>query len=232
MALDVYVGPLSRYLAGDWQTIVDDEEIGEDSNLESPTLSSRIAGSIQKFASGRQCSRIRADISRELKKAGLPPDLWPDEPSHPYQSDRLGWEGLSGIIGGYTYALSPHLPMPTEVPDISDLLADPALANLPEGTGPNHLLSEMWIPGDFDASISLRFSAARTINVSSLGALSRELAAVGQALGFAPDSWRGAVVDQPDDESTLEEAAHYGFVLLSRLTTFGIQSHVPMLLDY
>ena len=232
MALDVYVGPLSRYLAGDWQTILEDEDTGDEYTAATPTLQSRIAGSVRKFGADRRCSRMRSDISRELQRLNEKLDLWREDSKQPYQTDRLGWEGLSGIIFGYAYAVSPHLSMPTEVPDLSDLTTDPALTDLPEGTGPNHLLSEMWIPGDFDASISLKFSSERTINVSSLGGLSRELEAAGQALGFATNSWLGAIVDQPDEESTLEEAAHYGFVLMSRLANFGTQAKVPMLLDY
>jgi hypothetical protein len=139
---------------------------------------------MKKYAAERRCSRIRSDIAHELQKMNGKPELWQEDTKQPYQTDRLGWEGLSGIIYRFAYALTPKLTMPSAVPDLADLPTDPALAGLSEGSGPLHLLSEMWIPGDFDASISLKFSSDRTINVSSLGALSRELEAAGRVLGI------------------------------------------------
>src|SRR4051812_40586572 len=97
MALDVYVGSLARYYAGDWESVADRMARERDRKPE--------AGQPGAAGAKNDRERIRASVLawRRTLDGALAPHLaeplsWNETPEARWFTERVGWDGFGSLV--------------------------------------------------------------------------------------------------------------------------------------
>jgi hypothetical protein len=236
MALDVYVGTLTRYYSGQWETILARtareqgrtlQVVRPDEPSEAVTDPSRIAPAIADW---------RATLSDALgDHLGEPLD-WPEGMEPPYFTDKPDWDGLGGLLLWAAYAEQAGLQRPVAYPE--DWQNDPAYrastaADFRSKYLPT-LTSELWLPGDPAIAFQAEGVAGKVVWISFTTLLL-------STLGDLNDrTWRAARADfaawrdegPPDETDSLERRARFGFAIFFALASRAVENRLPMILDY
>ncbi|MEJ3750646.1 hypothetical protein WEI85_46245 [Actinomycetes bacterium KLBMP 9797] len=235
MGLDLYVGPLTRYHLGDWQTIM--QQIGAQNGYEVRVV--------------RPHEEEDGETSPEVvqnavlgwqqwlgEQLGSPVD-WPESPTQPYWTDKPDWDGFGAVVLLAAYDERPDLrPGPgakEDSPrDFTDAPAYQAASAQPERY--YSLLSgvEWWLPLAEDPLV---FEAPRpTGDPARMGTVDR-LAAELRLLAERTNLLAGHDLDElraasPGDDATVEDVARFGFAVMLGLTETAIEHRQPFILDY
>ena len=116
MALDVYVGSLTRYYAGDWESVGD--------------RTSRERGRQTESGQPRACRRAKKDRERiqasvlawrrgaraGARTASCRAIRWNETSESPWFTDRPGWDGFGSLVLWAAYAEQPALRRPAALP--------------------------------------------------------------------------------------------------------------------
>src|SRR5581483_1883122 len=101
MALDVYVGSLTRYYAGDWQSIADTGARTRPTRPKRPRTTRVPAASDP----GRDSERIREAVltwrngmQDALRRHLAEPLDWPETTEAPWFTGRPGWDGFGSLV--------------------------------------------------------------------------------------------------------------------------------------
>ncbi len=237
MALDLYVGPLSRYHAGDWKTVGERmaeaqgltyQVVGPDGPLEEEEDSVPIEEIEEAVEQWQQ------HLREVLIKAGEKGDLWVDKAEADYATDRPGWPGWTALILKYAHLLHPQFPEPAQVPLNDPLESDPAFVAASETPGLFQVLSicELWIPGGFSFLFPGATLTGKKAMISSLGLMRTALDELCRLWGKDRTVLLTTTTDQPDSGTHFDEAALHGLVLFTRLTAAAEARGLPMILDY
>ena len=227
MALDVFVGSLTRYYAGDWENVAE--------------RSARGQGSASPLGRQREAATVRPAVLawRETLQASLANSAvmgldWDESAEAPYFTGRPGWDGFGSLVLWAAYAEHPALRRPDRLPEEWD--DDPALVRCnAQGSRFSHLVRnvELWLPSAFDFTFEGQDVDGRRIVIGSVMALARQLGEVNGATWKAAEPavarWAGAM---PADDATLELKARHAFAVLSDLARRAVEHHLPMKLDY
>jgi len=229
MALDVYVGPLARYYAGDWESVSEsaDRERAPSGRLRRSAEAGRILQSVLGW---------RQDLAAAL--GGDPTVLldWNERLDGPYFTGRPGWDGFGSLVLWAAYAEHPALVLPTSLPEEWD--NDPALVRCnADGfrSRYSHLVHnvELWLPSAFAITFEGEDVDRRRVVIGSAATLARQLVDLNSA------TWKGSDAElamwgrrQPSPNATLELRARYGFAVMARLARRAVEYHLPMKLDF
>ena len=234
MALDVYVGSLTRYYAGRW------ENLGERAARErgAPT-SVRWA---KQPEDAKSQDRIRAKVigwrtalAKALGDRLAGPLDWDETEDAPWYTHRPGWDGFGSLVLWAAYAEHPALRLPETLPEDWD--HDVALMrSTAEGfrSRYSHLVRnvEMWLPVAFEITFQGEDVEGRRSVVGSVTTLRRQLADLNAA------TWRASASDVmgwgrvPTEEGLVEERARYAFAVLTELAQWAQSERLPMKLDH
>lgn len=210
MGLDIYAGPLTRYYAGDWQTII--QRIGAEQGMEVHVV--RPGDPLPK-------TQPMGPIGRILTKLGLRSDPPADAPERPdnaevqelvtawrdtivnslrphmpgakpwnesmeadYDTDKPDWDGLGAVILWAAYAECSDLSPPTEPG--RDWQDDPAFARMANENGGerfNALLRncEVWLPLDIPGTFEGPLPNEHVVAFGSVPALRRQLESLNES---------------------------------------------------
>ncbi len=234
MALDVYVGSLTRYYAGDWESVADKaaRERGERKDRPSvpddrPNESDRIRPRILQW---------RDALARSLGDNIGEPLHWDESAAAPYFTARPGWDGFGSLVLWAAYSEHPLMPLPLSLPDEWD--NDPALIRSnADGfrSRYSHLVRnvELWLPCTFRITFEGEDVEGRRIVVGSVKTLASQLAELNNATWKVDDaeaaSWARR---RPNAGAPLELRARYAFAVIRDLARQAVQHHLPMKLDY
>jgi hypothetical protein len=227
MALDVYVGSLARYYAGDWENVAE-----------------RAAGTRHggpQAARQRDAESMRPAVLawREALAASLGNTViivwdWDESAEAPHFTGRPGWDGFGSLVLWAAYAEHPALRRPDSLPEEWD--DDPALVRSnAEGSRYSHLVRnvELWLPSPFDVTFEGQDIDRRRIVIGSALTLARQLGELNGATWRAGESevmrWARAA---PGDSAGLELKARYAFAILYDLVRRAVEHRLPMKLDY
>jgi len=235
MALDVYVGSLTRYYAGDWESVADRtarERGGEQrGRLVAPADRPKDAERIR--------SRIldwRGALGESLGvKIGEPLD-WDESPEAPYFTARPGWDGFGSLVLWAAYAEHPVLRRPTSLPEEWDDDAALIRSNA-EGfrSRYSHLVRnvELWLPCAFRFTFEGEDVDGRRIVVGSVKTLSSQLADLNAATWKVDDAEVAIWGRRPPVQgAALEARARYAFAVMTELVRQAVTRRLPMKLDY
>lgn len=237
MALDIYVGSLTRYYAGDWQTVAQQwaQESGVPFHVVRPDAPDDAVTDPDEI---RPAVLDWRDQLSEALGARLDEPLgWDEGPSAPFFTDRPAWDGYGAVLLWAAYQEHPELPRPATV-TAESWPEDPAYqaSSASRGkTGFRHLLrsTELWLPASFDFTFATQDVAGADVAIGSAPALLRELAALNAATwnADAPTlaDWRR---DGVDESASLEEKARFGFAVFEAMTREAVRHRLPMKLDY
>ena len=216
MALDVYVGSLTRYYGGVGKQLAAFAKSPE--HLPPAVLAWRTALS----------ERLGDNIPAPLD--------WDETPAAPHFAGRPGWDGWAALVLWAAYAEHPVLGRPNTLPD--EWENDPALARSnAEGfrSRYSHLVRnvELWLPSAFPFTFEGEDVDGRRIVVGSAMTLHRQLADLKAATWKVAD---GEAADwsrrPPTDGMPLEPRARYAFAVLVDLAQKAVDHRLPMKLDY
>jgi hypothetical protein len=216
MALDVYVGSLTRYFGG----------------------SGRRALAIARTPEHLRAAVIawRAALSEQLGDRIATPLDWNETPDAPHFTGRPGWDGFGSLVLWAAYAEHPALRRPESLPEAWD--DDPALTRSKAAGFRSrypHLMRdvELWLPSPFEFDVDGEDIAGRRVTMGSAATLQRQLAdlnlATWEASAAAVAEWQR---HPPDAAADLEFCARYGFAVLTDLVRQAVDHRLPMKLDY
>ncbi|MBN9515849.1 MAG: hypothetical protein J0H97_20775 [Alphaproteobacteria bacterium] len=236
MALDVYVGSLTRYHAGEWETV--GEKAVRERNRQGLVARPRGAAAlIENPANIRTAvTAWRADLARWLGDRIDTPLDWEEAWHAPYFTGRPGWDGFGSLVLWAAYAEHPGRRCPEVLPEEWD--NDPILMRSnADGFRSRyaHLLRhvELWLPNPFEFTFEGVNVDGRRIVVGSATALRRQLselnAATWEASGATVVGWGRT---PPAADASLEQRARYAFAVLSDLVQQATGHKLPMRLDY
>ena len=226
MALDVYVGSLTRYYGGDW-----------DNTERSRRAPVRDEHPERLMTSEPESSPGVAAL--ELEQAGRP--IFPRRSTgmkHPRR--RISPAGRAGTVGPRWCC---GRPMPSircvgrrTLPD--EWENDPALARSnAEGfrSRYSHLVRhvELWLPSPFPFTFDGEDVGGRRVVIGSAPTLRRQLADLNGATWKAGDAAvAGWGRKPPPDKAPLELRARYGFAAMVQASQHAVDRRLPMKLDY
>jgi hypothetical protein len=229
MALDVYVGSLSRYYAGDWEGTAE-RVTGE--------RTSRSATQDRLSEAERLRPRVlawRTALSQSLGDNAPAAFDWHESLDTPHFAGRPGWDGFGSLVLWAAYTEHPALRRPPTLPELWDDDAALIRSNA-EGfrSRYSHLVRkiELWLPAAFPFTFEAEDMHGRRVIIGSAETLSRQLADLNNATwkvdGDEIAAWgrRPPLTDAP-----LEIRARYGFGILSALARQAVEHRLPMKLD-
>ncbi|WP_422016701.1 hypothetical protein [Reyranella sp.] len=234
MALDVYVGPLTRYYAGAWESVAE--------TAARKRGAPRPAGAGKATGTARSQDRIRpkvlawrAMLAKALgERIEIPLD-WDESEAAAWFTARPGWDGFGSLVLWAAYAENPSLRMPAVLAEDWD--DDIALArSTAEGfrSRYSHLVRnvELWLPVAFEITFEGEDVAGSRVVMGSVATLRRQLADLNAATWKAPAVDISAWGRVPPEERTVERCARYAFAILSDLSRRAEAERLPMKLDH
>ncbi len=216
MALDVYVGSLTRYYGGVGKQLAAFAKSPE--RLHAAVLAWRTA------------------LSERLGDNIPAPFDWDETPAAPHFTGRPGWDGWAALVLWAAHAEHPVLGRPDTLPD--EWENDLALARSnAEGfrSRYSHLVRhvELWLPSSFPFTFDGEDVGGHRVVIGSAPTLRRQLADLNGATWKAGD---GVVAGwgrkPPPDKASLELRARYGFAAMVQASQHAVDRHLPMKLDY
>jgi hypothetical protein len=236
MALDVYVGTLTRYYAGQWETILARmaREQGRILQVVRPDTPSDVVTDPSQIAPA--IVGWRAMLSDALGDHLAEPLDWTEGMEPPYFTDRPDRDGLGGLLLWAAYLEQAGLRRPSAYPE--DWENDPAYrastaADFRSTYMPT-LTSELWLPGDPAIAFRAEGVAGKDLWISFTAQLLNTLGDLNDR------TWRAARADiaawrdegPPDATDGLERRARFGFAIFFALASLAVENRLPMILDY
>jgi len=236
MALDVYVGSLTRYYVGDWERALD-----KTGRKRGATSSGMTAGTGADSKSDRERIRTAVLAWREALAASLgthldEPLLWEEAADVPWFLGRLGWRGLGALVLWAAYAEQPQLNRPDAVTETWD--DDPALVRSNDDgfrSRYSHLVRnvELWLPHPFDFTFEGEDVDGRRILFGSSTTLRRQLGELNEATwNMTPDEMSALSSRRAPTGNLLEPAARQAMAVMTWAVRHAVNHRLPMKLDY
>jgi hypothetical protein len=235
MGLDIYVGSLTRYYAGDWETVAEKAAKEQGSEVivrreESPdaiTDPDEIRSAVLSWR-GQVSEHLGANIESPLD--------WEEAANAPYFTDNPAWDSYSSLLLWAAYSENPELPRPHEC--IEEWDADAAFQkSTARGfkTAFPQLLRDvqLWLPQRFKFTFSVEDLSGQEIICGSAIELSEQLKELNRRTWNATDAviseWRQ---NGAGDKAPLEIGARYAFAVMSELSQQAIAHRLVLKLDY
>lgn len=235
MGLDVYVGSLTRYYSGQWETIIQQmaPELGMTVDMRRPAPPSGAIEDpmvIQEAVIG-----WRIVLAKKLHKQAKDGLDWNESVAAPYFTDKPAWDCYAALVMWAAGLDDPGLRLPDVVPERfseSDAFRRAGrnkkgvLSQLATGT-------ELWLPVELKSVERIETVAGRRVLAGSSVVLLKQLQDVNARSWHADqstvDRWRhdGAQYGGP-----LEVSARFAFSVFLRLTEEAVRNRLPMMLDY
>jgi len=239
MGLDIYVGSLTRYYAGNWKTILQQESPYPVTIVrpEPPRQGwvSRLLDRLDHKDTDEDSAALVARWQKQVQQALDMPNLdWNEDPNSEYFTDKPGWDCYGALLLWAVYEEFPNAGR-RETPEGWE--KDPALSTAmqnPEARYP-HLTgdTEIWLPVDFPSPIKILSVTGDTTGLGSSVQLLRELSELNERTWRAAEEQVGKwPYDGSDYEGPLEQSAQFAFSIFHELARRSVNHRLPMKLDY
>jgi hypothetical protein len=232
VALDIYVGSLSRYHAGNWKNIV--QQAAEAQGIPYQIIRSDDAKCVPEDEVESAVRNWQAHLLSGLADQGIHIGHWNEGQGVPYETDRPGWEGYYGLILKGQSFLDPSASSPTLLPDLETIHEHPVVVASQSPDSLMCLLSvaEWWLPGNHRHFVEFQSITGAEVAAAPTADLFRLLNDIAEAWGKEPSEIIAFRPDQPDSNCTVDEAALYGLSVLLRMASKSLEMGLPMVLDY
>lgn len=243
MGLDIYAGPLCRYYAGDWMTVI--QRWGAEQGVPVTVVrpNSGMAGIF-----GRFFSRLTANLINQrpedgvrawgerIAQAGHFPSSsdwnWTESLSAPYETDKPSWDGYGAVQLLAAYA-EKKKPVPADVQP-ADWSNDSVFADVEKmPTVFTHIIGpELWLPVAFEKVFSAPEPNGSQTKMGSVFTLWDQFQMLNTATWSAdPEAIRGWRMADFDPDN-FDEVARWGYSIWYCLVEFAVKNRVAMRLDY
>jgi hypothetical protein len=251
VGLDIYVGPLTRYYAGDWETVI--QKAGRESGV--PVIISRPPGGFPPLQVAHEVVLAwRTRLERAMVGLTKDPLDWAEFPDGEYATDKPDFEGIEAVRLLAAQQEFPSVSLPIRAgrgaasSHLLDLVKDrysgggfkrfrkllgrpqPAVA-----VGPyEHLhFAQMWLPIDLETTLETTDVGSRSVRIGSVPRLRRELARLNEQTFDGDqnmlDAWRR---EGPPDDHEFRNAARFGLAVWLQLAIEADEGRQPMILDW
>lgn len=236
MGLDVYVGTLTRYYAGEWETVV--QQVARELGI--PVQIERVNETPDAIRDPLQIEelivvwrdRLSASLGAHLER----PLVWSEGLAAPYFTDKPAWDCYAALLIWAVHADHPDIELPSVVPD--EWRSHAAVARIQSKdfqTGYGQLLrdTELWLPGDFTFTFRSEDPTGAMVGIGSVTALAAQLRELNERTWRADattlQEWRQAGAEHG---APFEASAQFGFAVLSELAERAAEYDLPIKLDY
>ncbi len=240
MGLDIYVGSMTRYYTGEWETIVQRTAREQGLKFEVIRPTDTAADDGDRITDPDELRPIiegwRQHLSASLGSHIESPLDWDESNGSPYFTDKPTWHSYSSLMLWAAYNEHPDLPRPSQ--GVADWSEDPAFTRSADpdfaSRHPQLLRDvECWLPHNFDFTFGAVEPNERELVFGSSIALCRDLDELNHRTWNASDGlisqWRraGAEPDAP-----LETGARFAFAVMLQLAREAVAHRLIMRLDY
>lgn len=238
MAVDVYVGALSRYYSGRWENVA--ERWAREHQLAYKVVR---PGEGLEGAEGADPETIRAAVVdwREVMVEGLGQHLnepldWEESAEAPYFTDRPHWDGYAGLLLLAALEENPDVDPPESVPAEwaqHEALLRSRAQDYGETEYLHVLAPELWLPCEFPFSFQFIDLAGHTLYIGSTPRLLEQLRALNERTFKGTEEqrleWRSKC---PKPGAPFADAARFGLAVFMDLAEQSIAHRLPIKLDY
>jgi hypothetical protein len=237
MALDIYVGSLTRYYLKDWETagartsremgvpyqVIRHESKPDDDAVTDPAV-------VKEAVLGWRRS-LEAGLRQHLTE-GL---LWNEEPDTPYFTDRPSWEGYAGLVLLAAHTERPEFSRPERA--MSEWDKDDAYQAVisPDFKSRFSLLYEVeiWLPCRFSFKFKAPDVAGAKVWFGSSLVLLDELRRLNEeTYRVSSDGLLEGKFEGADKADEFNKSARFGLEMFLRLAQLSVEHQLPMKLDY
>jgi hypothetical protein len=228
MSLDLYVGTLTRYLTGDWVTLLAPAPPGGDPVVEHHPLP---PDAVTNPAFIRDVVLDwREALGHGLTARGVTLD-WDEGDAVPYRAERLPDGGLGALMLLAAYDDRPDLSAPDDDPvRWRESAAYGAVAAADAHTRYPALLkgARWWLPAPFPFGFDAPGPSGAHVRMASVDALDEQLRELdGRTLRVGDD----LDVAVPAGDAGLEALARHALATFRRLARAAVEARLPLLLD-
>ena len=256
MGLDIYVGPLTRYYAGLWETVI--QQAGRAEGMDIQVVGRPDPADLPPIEQIREdVLEWRRDLTAEMEDMGVGELDWPELPQGEYVTDKPDFDGYGAVLLLAAHQEFPGTPLP--VLARQDFRREPLWQQVEKrhaaggglggalrrvfGRAPktepgkprfDHLYyPELWLPVDFDWTFQSLELGRQPIVIGSGPRLRRHLEELNR-LTFRGgvgdlDEWR---TDGPPRDGAFERMAKFGLAAWLALAVEADERRQPMRLDY
>jgi hypothetical protein len=234
VGLDVYVGSLTRYHAGDWELIAQQaaREMG---------LSIRVVRQHDPSDAIRDPEQIRPTVlawqnslSTALAEHLASPLVWDEGPDTPYFTDKPTWDCYSDLMLWAAYDEQRQSPPAQHVENWAEDTAYRLVATSEAPARYSHLYEvALWLPCNFGFIFKTEDIAGAEIAVGSSVSLAEQLGELNaRTWQAAPETIRQWRRESADYGAPLEAGARFAFAVFFELAVESVKNRVPMRLDW
>jgi hypothetical protein len=228
MSLDLYVGTLTRYLSGDWVTLVAPAPPGGEPEVEHhPTPDDAVTDPA--FVRDVVLD-WREALGHGLKQHGVVLD-WDEGDSVPYRAERLPDGGYGALQLLAAYDDRPDLSAPDDDPRRwRDSSAVRAVSGSDAHTRYPALVkgARWWLPAAFPFGFDAPSPSGAHVRMASVDSLAEQLAELDARTLQVGDE---AELDVPGTGAPFEELARHALATFRRLVGAAVDARLPLLLD-
>jgi hypothetical protein len=239
VGLDIYVGPLTRYVAGDWLTIV--QQAARDNGMQVHVVR---AGPEPEGGPPDADEAHQAVLA--WRQSVLPGADWPEGSELPYWTDKPDWDGYGGVVLLAAYDEQPEAPRTKRVGlvrkrDVPDTARDFGSAPAYEAAqqSPKRYPSllggaEWWVPvADRPATFEADLPNGNDVLMSTVGQLQSELRTLNdRTLRMSEAELQEARRKPARPDAPLEDVGRFGLAVLLDLCERAVAERQPLLMDY
>jgi hypothetical protein len=251
--LDVYVGPLSRYYAGAWETIVEQEGRRLGRQVDAVRRTPFPSGDLQVVR--RRVIEWQSGLSDTLM-GSVGRLSWAESPTDDYVTEKLDWAPFVSVclLAAHADGLEDRLPrlVPTgsRAMTLWDRLGRRTQAPEPLGHRIGRLFGrsstyappprrfsqivgpEIWLPLDASAVIETNDALGVRRTFGANGSLLAELRQLNAQTFRASDEGLAEWARDAPEGDAFEPAAHFGLAVMLSLAATAVDRRQPLVLDY
>lgn len=227
MALDIYVGSLTRYYLSDWESagakaaremgvpyqVIRPPSKTDDAVTDPAIIRDAVAG-------------WRTAVEGALKQYLTVSLSWSEEPGAPYFTDRPASDGYAGLVLLAAHTELPEFPLPEQA--VSQWQQDDAFRAVTSPDFKSRFSSlyevELWLPGHFSFKFKAPDVAGATGWIGSSVSLYEQLRCLNE------ETYCGQFNGHP--ENGFDQSARFGLEMFLRLARLSVEHQLPMKLDY
>jgi hypothetical protein len=236
MALDIYVGSLTRYYLNDWESVaakmfrekgiphqVIRSQPEPDEAVTDPAI-------VKEVVLGWRSS-LEGGLRQHLT-SGL---MWSEETDTPYFTDRPSWDGYAGLLLLAAHVEFPEFPRPQQA--TSEWDKDPAYqaAAAPDFKSRFSLLYDVviWLPCSFAFKFqSLNVAGTKAWFGSSIDLLVQLRRLNEETYRASSDDLSRWKFEGVEKDSSFDRSARFGLAMFLHLTQLSVEHKLPMKLDF
>jgi len=238
MGLDLYVGALTRYYLGEWETVV--QRFGRESGMPVEIVRpDRGQGNEEPKLSPSEVIELvgqwRSALSEALGQSLHQPLDWPESANGEYFTDKPAWDGYGNLALLAAYDEHSNLPVPKVA--CQDFGSDPAWkASAEIGFRSRYttiLKPELWLPCRFAFAFRAPDVAGKEVWIGSSITLLEQLRVLNESAVKASREqlaqWRRDTFEPGD---SFEKASRFGLTMFLELAEKSVLHPLPMKMDY